>query len=489
MSMWLRIIGLAAGFPMASAAAGPPPVQVREDFTGDPGWEARGHVPPASACVTKTMDFGYSPTAHAGGSPGEIGGCVWRSLTPACYARRIPLRTLNDRLRASGRFSVTRSTSSSGVMIGWFHSASRGWRTPNSLVFRIDGEQDRFRVFFEYGTQTWKTGGGTTFEGPYQTTKTPMIPADGRPHTWALEFDPAGAGGDGLITFTMDGQVYTAAMVKGHRAEGAVFDRFGILNVQNSGNNLTVWLDDLQIDGEREDFATDPKWDEAGSRSTFNDCAIRPWHDFGWRDSALAGGEPGEIGGLVWRIEATRPQEALAYGTPAGELSLDRELKASGRICLKAAGADSAILFGWYNARTPIGAPPVNFTGLLVEGPSEVGHYIRPVMRSADETSLVVPRGPIIRPDGRPHTWTIHYLPGPKGRPGTVTATLDDATVSADVPPQLIAGGAALDRFGFLSWHRGGHAIEAYFDDLEYTAQGSGDPREAAGRKDSACIR
>jgi hypothetical protein len=41
--------------------------------------------------------------------------------------------------------------------------------------------------------------------------------------------------------------------------------------------------------------------------------------------------------------------------------------------------------------------------------------------------------------------------------------------------PRLIAGDAALDRFGFLSWHCGGHYVEAYFDDLEYTAQRTGD--------------
>jgi hypothetical protein len=83
------------------------------------------------------MDFGYSRTSHAGGAAGEIGGRVWRSLTPAYYAKRIAPRTLNDRLRASGRFSVTQSHGSGGVMVGWFNSASRGWRTPNSMVFRI----------------------------------------------------------------------------------------------------------------------------------------------------------------------------------------------------------------------------------------------------------------------------------------------------------------------------------------------------------------
>jgi len=444
--------------------------RVREDFGRDPGWEGRNAVAPPSACVEKVQDFGFSATRHAGGSVGEVGGRIWRSLTPAYYAKKITARTLNDRLHASGRFSVTHSDSSSGVLIGWFHSASRGWRTPNSLVFRIDGETGCFRVFFEYGTQTWKTGGGTTFEGPYQTTKTPMIPADGRTHAWSLDYEPAGAGGNGEIILVLDGQRYVAPLEKGHKAEGAVFDRFGILNVQNSGNSLTLWLDDLEFDGRREDFSADPVWEGVGNRVTFKDCAIRPWHNFGWRDTCLAGGKPGEIGGLVWRIEATRPQEALVYGTSIGTLSLRDELKASGRMCLKAAGADSGILFGWYNSLTAIGAPPPNFLGIFVEGPSAVGHYVRPALRTADDIASVAGTGPIIRPDGTPHRWAIHYQPGGKGRAGRVTVTLDDSPVSLDVPPAVTDGNAAFDRFGFLSWHRGGHYVDIYFDDLEYTA-------------------
>lgn len=113
--------------------------------------------------VKKVQDFGFSPTRHAGGKPGEIGGRVSRSLTPAYYARAIPLRTLNDWLHSAGRFAVTQSDSSSGILIGRFNAASRGWRPQNSLVIRIDGEKETFRVFFEYTTQTWKCGGGQTF--------------------------------------------------------------------------------------------------------------------------------------------------------------------------------------------------------------------------------------------------------------------------------------------------------------------------------------
>lgn len=234
-------------------------VQRQENFGTDPSWEGRNNTPDPTACVTKTQDFGFSRTKHAGGKLGEIGGVVSRSLTPASYMRRIPVRTLNDRLHASGRFAVTESHAGSGVLLGWFHSTSRGWRTPNSLALRIDGEQGSFRVFFEYGTQTGKTGGGQTFKGRYQDSNRSLHPADGTSHRWSLDYHPAGANGQGAVTCVLDGNVYRATLHAGHKAEATLFNRFGLMNVQTSGSGLTVWLDDLRIDGQREEFDTDPR--------------------------------------------------------------------------------------------------------------------------------------------------------------------------------------------------------------------------------------
>jgi len=110
------------------------------DFSSDPGWDVyRNRLLPDPLPRT-TQNFGYRQSNHAGGkSPGEIGGFVQRSLTPASYAKAIPAKTLNDKLSASGRFAVTNDESASGVLFGWFHESSRGWRTPNSLVVRLDG--------------------------------------------------------------------------------------------------------------------------------------------------------------------------------------------------------------------------------------------------------------------------------------------------------------------------------------------------------------
>ena len=157
-----------------------------------------------------------------------------------------------------------------------------------------------------------------------------------------------------------------------------------------------------------------------------------------------------------------------------GRLTLDQGLKASGKVCLRAGAADSAILVGWYNSRTPIGAPPANFLGVLVEGPSRIGHYVRPAYGTSDDIKGVLGEGPLIRPDSQPHTWTLHYDPASTGGTGRITVTLDGEAISLDVTPEARKGNAAFDRFGFLSWHRGGHLVEIYFDDLEFTASKAG---------------
>ena len=450
-------------------------VRLHEDFLSDPGWEGRNNLPDPSKCVSKTQDFGYSPSNHAGGRSGEIGGNIFRSLRKSSYACPIPTKTLEDRLVASGKFAVTRCSGGSGMLFGWFNHSSRGWRTPNSLAFRIDGESGEYRVFFEYGTRTWMTGGGETFEGPYQTTTTPMHKADGTIHTWSLEYDPEATGGQGEMTFTLDGNVYGASLAEGHKEEGAVLDRFGVFNQQISGDGMEVYFDDVAVDGNTWDFASDPGWEGVDNRISFQDCGIRPIHDFGYRNTNLAGGEPGEIGGRIWRIESTRPQNSCSYGTPVGNLSLDDPLEASGKFSLTAAAADSAVLIGWFNSHTPIGAPPPNFLGILVEGPSRVGHYFRPAYGTSDDQKVVQSQGPIVRPDSVAHDWTLRYLPEGNQGHGEIVVTLDGESVALPLGETARKGNAAFDRFGILSWNRGGHYVEVYFDDLAYTSNVSSD--------------
>ena len=156
-----------------------------EDFNSDPQWVKLSQPLAAGSGSHHATVFGWRALPQSDGKAGEIGGWIQRSLTPAWFAKVIPTRTLNDKLSASGTFSVTRDESTSGVLFGWFHESSRGWRTPNSVVFRLDGNGGKYWVFSEYGTRHWLTGGKGCFEGDrYQTTRTKPFRADGTPHTW-----------------------------------------------------------------------------------------------------------------------------------------------------------------------------------------------------------------------------------------------------------------------------------------------------------------
>lgn len=435
-----------------------------ENFDSDPGWQGINNRPAPGSGVHKVQNFGYAHSSFAGGNAGEIGGTIARSFTPANYARSIPERTLDDPLSASGTFAVTRSNGG-GMLVGWFNENSRGWRTPNSLAFRIDGESGKYRLLYEYGTQTWKTGGGGAFEGIYQTTSTPMYLADGTVHQWKLDYDPNGADGQGLIAFQVDDQRFSTALDPGHRAEGAVFNRFGIFNQMIAGSDIDVYLDDLTVDGQREDFAKDPGWIEVGNRSEFTDTLVRPLHNFGYSATNHAGGAPGEIGGVVWRIESMNPEQSACYASPVNNLNFNKPFRASGKVAMTAASADSGLLIGWFNEKTIYGAPPLNFAGVLIEGPSRAGHYFRPVWGSSDEEKRVADVGPTIRPDSRSHVWSIEYNP----ETSIITSSLDGVEASLEISPAARKGNAALNRFGILTWMRGGHFVEVYFDDVEFT--------------------
>jgi hypothetical protein len=356
------------------------------------------------------------------------------------------------------------------VLFGWFNETSRGWRTPNSLTFRLDGNGSTYWVFFEYGTRNWLTGGGATFEGRYQTTKTKPIPADGSIHNWSLSYDPNGDGGNGLITFGFDGTNYTRALLPGHKADGAEFNRFGLFNQQATGGGMQIFVSDLQIDGQREDLSRDPKWEGHGNKVEFADRTLRPMHDFGYSPTSRAGGRKGEIGGIIWRDEAP-----AFYGAKTGPLTLRDELFASGKVAFVAAASDSGVYFGWFDSQSKSNKytqdhkePQKNFLGIAIEGPSRVGHYFVPGYRNSVGQGQLASSGPLIRPDGKMHDWSLHYTPGTPSTRGKIIAKLDDAEEAIQLTAEQENAGATFDRFGIFNMQVGGHFVEVYFDDLTY---------------------
>jgi hypothetical protein len=466
----------------AVAARADEPRVVREAFAADPAWEGfRNRLAPARPPVVR-QDFGYRATNRAGGArAGEIGGFVQRSPTAAWYAMPIEPRSLDDRLTASGKLAVPSAEGGSGVMIGWFKAPPPSWRTPNSLGFRIDGNGGKFWLFYEYGTAKWRTGGGGAFQGEqYQRTPTPPFPADGKVHDWSLDYDPRALDGRGLITFRIDDRRYELPVGEGHRDDGTTFDHFGIWNVQTPGDRAEIYLDDLVVDGAKFSFDDDPRWQSSGNTAEFTERLIRPFHDVGYSHTRHAGGQSGEIGGIVFRDE--RP---AYYAAKTGRLTLDDELQASGKLALLKAYSDSGVYLGWFEAATKRAnetpeyqARQKNYLGLLIEGPSRVGHYVRPGYgcrdssgHNAGETSARGRPWPIVFPDAKVHTWAIHYRPGEAGGAGQIEIAFDEKRDTMNLAPGDRATGAVFDRFGIFNMQSGGHAVEIYLDDVTYTSR------------------
>jgi hypothetical protein len=446
-------------------------------FDSDPHWEGFRNRLLLDPPPRVRQDFGIRKTTYTGGTNREIGGWIQRSITPAYFAKVIDERTLGDKLIASGTFAVKHAEGGSGMLFGWFNDKSRGWRTPNSLAFRLDGNGGKYWVFYEYGTQNWLTGGGGCFEGDrYQTTKTKPFADDGTVHHWSLSYDPAANNGNGEMVFVLDGKEYHRPLEPGHKADGATFNRFGMFNQQITGDGLEVYIGDLTLDGKPIGLAKDTGWNGMNHERQYADRALRPLHDFGYSATSFAGGKKqGEIGGIVWRDE--RP---AYYAEKVGPLSLEHRLRASGKLALNGAGSDSAVYIGWFesaakkNKTTPEHVEPQRHVlGIIMEGPSRIGHYFRPGYWTSTGAGGAAESGPIIRPDGQSHAWSIDYNPDANEGNGRITVQFDSKKQTLDLKPGHKKSGAVFDRFGILNCQSGGHFVEVYLDDLEYTARRS----------------
>lgn len=445
-----------------------------ESFDRDPHWEGYRNRLNSDAPVTR-QSFGWRDSRHAGGmDAGEIGGWVGRSLTRASYARQLdkPL-SLDDRLEASGRLAVTDDGGSSGALVGWFNESSEGWRTPNSLAFRVDGNSAKYWVFAEYGTRNGYTGCVGAFEGErYQTTPTAPFKSDGTRHRWTLRYDPDANDGNGEITFQIDERTYQVPVTAQHRADGAVFNRFGIWNQQSTGSGVELWLDDLVVNGKSFSFDDDPKWIGENNDVEFAESYVRPFHQFGYSETNFTGGSDGELGGIIWRDE--RPSY---YADRVGPLSLDDELQASGKLVFRRAGPDSAVYIGWFNEKSKTDYTSVGpneqrqYLGILLEGPSRVGHYLRPGYSTSKGTGRDRDTGPVVRPGADVHEWTLHYRPEAADGRGKISMTLDGKETTLELDAKGREIGARFDRFGLFNVQSGGWHVEVYVDDLSYTSR------------------
>jgi hypothetical protein len=213
-----------------------------EDFSQAPDWDGSGNRDSyREQDVGGAHNFGFSPqTALAGGTPGELGGAVWRTEKDfAYYADRVGPLTTNQRLEASGRVMLAVGAPDSAACIGFFNSATVGapMTATNFVGVEIEGPTrvgHYFRPCY------------TTATGRRAAVKTGPVLVPGKPHQWKLVYDPAAHNGAGTVEVTLDGKTTTLELTPPLRAAGAAFDRFGLLSTRPGGSLVKIYFDDLK---------------------------------------------------------------------------------------------------------------------------------------------------------------------------------------------------------------------------------------------------
>jgi hypothetical protein len=393
----------------------PRPGLKSESFDEDPGWEGYNNRLVPRVIPTATQDYGYSgETRFASTKRGEVGGKVVRCSTPTYYAARVPAKTLNDKLTASGTFALKGAAGGSGVFFGWFSSEQQdgAGRPVQSLGMDLDGERSGARLAVRLIGRTNKSCG--TFVTPFLPGKFRPTPIrlDGTRYSWTLTYDPGANGGGGRFQFTLKSHgsgpepldarrlpadfpgrhrkealshfpnttAFSVDLPAGFKEEGATFNRFGLMSLMKPGDALTVYFGDLRHGGVTEDLTKDPGWVGSSNRAKVANAPAGS-HDFGFSAGTnFAGGGRGELGGDLWR-----GGRYAYYADRVGPLTLGDRLEASGKVVLRVGAPDSDVYLGWFNGaqreRPPARAG--NFLGVHGGGPTRVGHYFHPALATA----------------------------------------------------------------------------------------------------------
>jgi hypothetical protein len=499
MSVARFVVGILAACALFDhESLGAEPKLKTESFDVDPQWEARNNRQLPETTPTVEQNYGYSPTNHAGKSPGEMGGFITRAFEPSYYADRIEPKTLHDKLSASGTFAATKSHAGGGLFFGFFRGEQPGGggRPICSLGMNIDSEHSGLRIAVRLITGKNQSCG--TFITPYLPGKFRPTPIknDGTRYHWTLDYDPAGAGGRGRFTFTITSDThktqdygalpqasveearirfpnttkFEVELTEGFKDHDTVFDHFGMMNMMKTGGNVTIHFDDLAYQGKTQDFSRDPGFDAQGNRRTYQSDDAIGAQNFGYSATNHAGGKPGEIGGVFWRTESKWGY----YADQTAPLSFADRLEARGRIKLVAGAPDADMCFGWF--RTDGSDTPPNrtgdFLGVKIGGPTRVGHLFAPYFFVAEPLRGLSDKAPVLVP-GRAYEWSLTYDPAAADGRGAITAKLGEETVTLELKPgqKEKMKAARFDRFGLFSIYPGGQIVKMYVDDVSYTSR------------------
>jgi hypothetical protein len=215
----------------------------REDFSKPSAtWQGSGNrAEGKEALQAGAHDFGHSAkTNFAGGEAGEAGGAFWRTESNfGTYADRIGPLTLEDRIEAGGKVVLQAGALDSDMALGFFNSASRD-KSPtaaNFLGILVGGPTRRGHMF----SPSLSIANGDKSKVPSGPVLMP-----GKPYEWTMLYDPTANNGKGSVQVTLGEGKVTLDLKPGEKANGATFDRFGLMSVPPGGNLVRVYVDDLK---------------------------------------------------------------------------------------------------------------------------------------------------------------------------------------------------------------------------------------------------
>ncbi len=269
------------------------------------------------------------------------------------------------------------------------------------------------------------------------------------------------------------------------RDQPVTLDRFGIYNMQLYHAVMKFFVSDLIVNGKRIGLSKDPGWEGKGNRVTFLERDFQR-QNFGYSpDTNFAGGEKGEIGGQFYNVEPVDPLHGY-YADDVGGLTLDDPIRFSGKVSFIEGSTDAGMFFGFFNKKdeqtvlkpTPgqgsPGWPQANTLGIVVDGPARIGWWFNPFVTAADRKLSKDRTGVVFLPTRESRTFDFNYDPTANNDVGRITVKLDkQEPYTLDLRPEQRKAGALFDRFGLMSFRRGGKYSTLYFDDLTYTTRRS----------------
>src|SRR5581483_9149789 len=196
-------------WPPPPAVADDNLVQVHEDFSKDPGWEAVNNRVVGAGGPVIRQDFGCS---LADDGRGSVGGTVWSTTAQATYGMPIGPFDLTRKLSASGKMTIKKMSGRSGVYFGFYNSTRQGWRPWSSMMLEFGKVRAKFArkpigpgpaagVNLIVLPADWRSDG---------VSHDLRIPADGKPHPWSFVYEPEAKTADGTvrsrITVQIDGE-------------------------------------------------------------------------------------------------------------------------------------------------------------------------------------------------------------------------------------------------------------------------------------------